>query len=258
MDGKSEIQPLSVSICLATYEMGGYGARLFTECLEKIQAQTYQPIEILVGDHSNDDEVERAAKKWATSSSLPITYIRHFRGRGSSSYNLNRLARLASGDLIVYLFQDDHFIENRAIELAAATIFNSNAKWGKMALVHTSDGVEFGRYLRPKITPELLNGVNTLSNQSGLFILRGMKLDFDETLNWYVDCDIFLRLFLTYGYPCIIEQPCIAIRSHPVAVTNNPPVKQVLDNELSVFQQKILKEFPTYKEWKESNQGTFK
>lgn len=240
----------AVSVCLAAYEMGGYGDKLLDEALVALNAQTLSPYEIIIGDHSNDDSIEKVVARHAKISNLPLTYVKHFRGRGSQGYNLNRIARMASGDILMYLFQDDHLISREALAKVANGLKKSNAKWGKLSVVHTEDGASFYRYLRPELQPDLYIGKNTLSNQSGLFVRKKFELDFDENLRWYIDCEMFLRLFLTYSYPLIIEEPTISIRGHPTSLVRHPPSEEVLKQELEYYQKKILREYPNYLEWR--------
>jgi glycosyltransferase involved in cell wall biosynthesis len=72
-------------------------------CLASALAQTSQDFEILIGDDSPGDDIERVLLKWQDPR---IRYTRN-PNRGTPASNRNMLIGLASGDYIKFLFDDD-------------------------------------------------------------------------------------------------------------------------------------------------------
>lgn len=89
-----------VSICIPTYQRPD----LLRQAIESCLKQTYQPIEIIVCDDSNDDASERLVQEFG----LPqiIRYYRNQPALGQAG-NVNRLFDLAQGDRLVLLHDDD-------------------------------------------------------------------------------------------------------------------------------------------------------
>lgn len=88
-----------MSVCIPTYN----GAEWIEECLESALRQTYRPLEILVVDDvSTDDTVERVR----AFKDERIRVVVNAKNRGLVG-NWNECLRLAQGDYIKFLFQDD-------------------------------------------------------------------------------------------------------------------------------------------------------
>jgi len=96
---------IKISVCIPTYEAGGKGVLFLQKNLEGILKQTYNNFEIIISDHSKNNEIEN----YVSSLSHPkITYFRYKEHIGKPAYNTNNAIRNSSGDYIKIMNQDDY------------------------------------------------------------------------------------------------------------------------------------------------------
>jgi glycosyltransferase involved in cell wall biosynthesis len=111
-----------VSVCVGTYNR----AKLLSErCVPSILAQSYRNIElIVVGDGCTDDTTERLGK--ITDERLHFTNLPdrgqypqnpRFRWMVAGTHSVNHALRMARGDFIAHLDDDDEYFPNRVEEL---------------------------------------------------------------------------------------------------------------------------------------------
>jgi glycosyltransferase involved in cell wall biosynthesis len=97
---ESTAHPL-VSICIPTYNGGGWIA----ECISSALNQTYEPLEILIVDDGSTDNTVEIARSMRDRRVRLVLNSTH---RGLVG-NWNECVRLAQGEFIKFLFQDDSF-----------------------------------------------------------------------------------------------------------------------------------------------------
>lgn len=90
-----------VSLCVPVYN----GARYLHECLDSILSQNFKDLEILVVDDGSTDDSLAISSRYANQDSR----VRLFRNASNLGLvgNWNRSVRLAQGEWIKFLFQDD-------------------------------------------------------------------------------------------------------------------------------------------------------
>jgi glycosyltransferase involved in cell wall biosynthesis len=93
---------VKVSICIPTYN----GQDFIEQCLRSALAQTYANLEIIVVDDCSTDSTPEIAGRYAAKDSR-IKLFRNEKNLGLTG-NWNRCLKLASGDWIKFLFQDDY------------------------------------------------------------------------------------------------------------------------------------------------------
>jgi glycosyltransferase involved in cell wall biosynthesis len=199
---------MKVSIVVPAYDMKGNGVRFLSHLLATVEAQDYKDVEVIVSDDSKEDEIEMLCK--AASSKLDIKHVRH-ETQGRSSPNVNNAIRHASGDIIKVLFQDDFFIDRRALTMIVNEHKNG-AKWVLAGCVHTNDGVNFYRYHVPSFNPKGYMGENLAGAPSLVSFQNDGDTFFDDSLAWLMDCEFYHRLFLKWGSPKIVPSPLTADR----------------------------------------------
>lgn len=101
--------PSLVSVCVPSCERTAFLIEAVRSCLE----QTYDNIEILIGDDSRTDRVKQALELFGRQDR--IRYF-HNESRLGQAENINRLVNLARGDRIVLLHDDDALVPD-AVEL---------------------------------------------------------------------------------------------------------------------------------------------
>jgi len=91
-----------ISICIPTYKRPGFLALALRSCV----AQSYRPLEILIGDDSPDDSALAALADVADTDDLHIVYHRNDPALGQNA-NVAALFQRANGDRLVLLHDDD-------------------------------------------------------------------------------------------------------------------------------------------------------
>src|SRR6266498_4705624 len=94
------MQP-KVSICIPTYN----GAAYLADCLDSALAQTYREFELLLVDDGSTDDTVKIAEDYERRDSR-IRLVSKGKNLGLVQ-NWNRCVKLAQGDWIKFLFQDD-------------------------------------------------------------------------------------------------------------------------------------------------------
>jgi glycosyltransferase involved in cell wall biosynthesis len=224
-----------VSICIPTYEMHNKGNAFLKQNLDSIAIQTYQNIEIIISDHSKNKNIEQSLDEY---SSLNIKYLRNTVNLGSSSANTNNAILNASGSIIKILFQDDWLFDKNSIEYHVDSLIQSGKGWSISACAHSNDGISIVDEHQPHITNNILFH-NTLSSPSTLLLYKAICENFDTNLLWYMDTDLYYRLYKKYGPPNLYSKVCVINRRHPNQVTNT----LVNNNLVRAEQQYLLKKY---------------
>jgi hypothetical protein len=153
---------------------------------------------VVVSDNAQDDSITLMVDRWRHL--LPLVHIRP--GTRRSTDTLNAGIRVATGDVVRILFQDDLLFGPDSLGQMMQA-FHQGARWCVGPYMHLIDG----RLVRP-ITPfastAIAYGVNTIGPPSVLSFVNAPPLLFDEDLVWLMDCEFYLRLMKRYGTPVYI------------------------------------------------------
>jgi len=191
------------SIAIPTYEYGGRGIEFLTYSFSKISEQTFKNFEVVVSDHSQNDEIENLCIEW--SKKFRLKYVRNEHGRGIISPNINVAMKHCSGEYIKILFQDDFLYGSTSLSQTHDFIKNEvDVEWLATSFYHSIDGVNMYRPLVPEWNDHIWTGRNTMGCPSGICIKNKNILYFDEDLNWMMDVDFYKRMFNRHGQPKIL------------------------------------------------------
>lgn len=176
-----------VSIVVPVYEgMKNYEFFLH-RCLESIHSQSFEDYEIVMPD------------------------------TGSMAENTNAGIRMAQGEIIKILYQDDYFAHDDALK---NIVDNFTGQWLVTDCLHdmgTGAGylhtVEFD-------SDKLKKGINTVGSPSVIAFANNNPLFFDEKLTWVLDCDLYYRMWMLYGPPVLLHDPTVVIGIHDGQATN--------------------------------------
>lgn len=226
---------LKVSICIPTYEMAGLGVSYLNHSISIIANQDYPSIEVVVSDHSSNNDIEELCSTY--SNSINLKYIRNHDKVGNSSANINNAVAHASGEIIKVLFQDDYLAMNSSITNQVVGLVNSDKKWNITACAHTNDGVTIIDPYYPHYQSNILYD-NTLSSPSVLIVYKDYYEFFDENLLWFMDTDVYHRLGRKYGPPSICETVNVINRRHSNQITRTLINAGVVSRESMYLRQK--------------------
>lgn len=228
-------QPL-FSVCIPAYGYNGKGVEFLENNFQKLLTQTLQDFEVIVSDHSVDDFIFTLCEQWKNK--LNIKYIRNEFGRGIISPNLNTAMKNANGIWIKILFQDDFLFDQFSLEKQYRFILeNSDTSWFATRFVHTNDGINYYRDFIPKWNSNIWTGNNSIGCPSVITLKSQHMLDFDNELNWLMDCDWYFQMYQNYGEPKILQEITVVNRSNNDRLTNNISEEQK-NNEFIKLQQK--------------------
>jgi glycosyltransferase involved in cell wall biosynthesis len=193
--------------------MNNLGATFLHFNLSKILFQTYDNIEVIISDHSKDDSILNICKDFS-GRGLEILHIRNENMIGNSSANLNEAIKLAKGDIIKVIFQDDFLYHDRSIEdIVKVYQKDDSIKWLVTSCCHTENGSTYYNYMDPEYTENILDGNNRISSPSVLsFVNSEDKLLFDTDFVWLMDCDYYYRMYQKYGKPYYLKSTNVVNR----------------------------------------------
>lgn len=196
-----------ISIVIPTYEMHGQGVEMLRRCISSIHSQTYTDYEIIVSDNSENDLIKKMCEDIVLYVRNPIKGI---------CANTNNAMRLATGDLIKILNQDDYLAHPYALQDIDD---NFEGQW----LIAGCDN-----NINPYYTGDIHQGNNKLGGPSVLTIRNKDVLFFDESLTWLFDCDYYKKMYATYGAPKILNgvNVCIGIGDHQVTSVLGIDIKE--------------------------------
>jgi glycosyltransferase involved in cell wall biosynthesis len=209
--------------------MGGKGVYYLHDLMKSIVSQSYKSYEILITDHSQNNNIEQYLVNTYKDSGIRIGYYRHNYKRGNSSANVNMAIKAAKGEIIKPMFQDDVFSTKDSL-LKIVSAYNMNPTWGAVGFNHISaEGQMYiGEKHKPQYpiyTEDILEGVNKFGCPSVIHFKNDNNL-FDEELIWLMDCEFYYRLYKKYGNPQILNDYLVNVRIWEKSVS-----QQVKDNE---------------------------
>ena len=220
-----------ISICIPTYEMGGEGTFRLQHLLESIKSQTYRNYEVVISDHSLDDEIENLCKGWDK-----VRYFRNTKHRGISSSNLNNAIKQARGEYIKPMFQDDFFYSKKSLSSFFEEI-TKGVKWVSSAYIHFN-GTQFYDPKQSSFHSEIHLGRNTIGMPSGVMFRRDLEILFDENLIWLMDVDFYKRYQMKWGDPGICRETLVVFSTGGHQVSHTLTTEDIKQREYDYVVEK--------------------
>jgi glycosyltransferase involved in cell wall biosynthesis len=225
-----------ISVAIAAYEMNGKGDVFLRNCINSIISQSHPNVEIVISDHSINDDLEKVCSEFPN-----IVYIKNANLRGSSSANFNNAIKHSSGDYIKILCQDDYLYGNDALLNTEKAFSETDSKWLVSPYYHTSDGENVHSLHYPADNHEYLPLVNRTGTHSCLTIRNDVNLLFDENLIWFMDCEYYSRLFNAYEHPVYIKDPTMVQTLWKGQVTNTRITGELVEKETNYIVSNFMK-----------------
>lgn len=208
-----------ISIIIATYEMKGNGKNFLTQAFESIKFQTYKNIEVVVSDHSINDEIKKVCLDY--NKILNIKYIKNENNIGSSSANFNNGIKYSNGSIIKILMQDDFFYKNHAVSDIVNTFnYDPNIYWIANGCVYGENLFSIKGKMIPFYTDDIHLGNNRIGSPSVISFKKSCEIFFDEKLIWMMDCDLYKNFYKKYGKPFILNDYLVFITQGPHQLTH--------------------------------------
>jgi glycosyltransferase involved in cell wall biosynthesis len=227
-----------ISICIPTYEAGGSGVHFLKKNIESILKQTYKNLEIIVSDHSKDNEIENYIKNLKNDK---ILYLKNNKNIGYPAFNTNNAIENAKGDYIKLMNMDDYMESDTLLNDMLKGI-ELGYKWVLTSFNHFNyDTNNFYNPILPRIDGDgkhLLMGVNTIGCPS--VVLMPKNIFFDTEVKYMIDCELWYRLFDKFGLPFIIGNYGLTIGTGNHTLTNqlNSKYEEMLQKDINYCSKK--------------------
>jgi len=222
-----------ISICIPCYEMGGKGVLLLRRALDSIRNQTYKDIEVVISDHSLNDEIKKLCEEY--SGEFNIIYLKNLKDRGNFSSNLNNSIRYASGQIIKLLMQDDYLMDQKSLESVNSIFSDPAINWAACGCYSGWSSSDYNTLIPRYEDSSISKGINTIGSPSVISIRNKEVQYFDEGLSWVVDLDYYKKMNSVFGNPAIIAEYSVFVQRHPNQITNTLP------NEIKIQEEMELK-----------------
>ena len=226
---------MSLSIVIPCYEMNGKGAKFLNQLLQTIEKQTIKSkIEIVVSDDSKDESIFNECNKFKK---LKIKHVKNKNKIKNFSSNCNNGIMHSENEFIKPMCQDDFFVREDAIEI----FLKNKSFWCASSCIHyDNDKKSFYSPFVPYYQDDILKGINTISSPSSVAFIRDSNYLFDETLSWFMDCELYYRLQKRHPLKTISEI-LIGNRCWPGQVTNTLITDEIVAKEKEYINKKYDK-----------------
>tara|TARA_R110001592_G_scaffold317062_2_gene593731 strand:+ start:9431 stop:10129 length:699 start_codon:yes stop_codon:yes gene_type:complete len=223
-----------VSICIPTCDMSGRSVEFLTDLFDSIKKQTYNNIQIVVSDQSDDDEIEKLCNQFRKKHQ-DLKYCKDKKGIKSCGSNLNNAMDNADGEFIKMICQDDLLYSNQAIQ----RMMEQNSDFVACSCKHFAE--DKNNLYNPH-TPSWHNLMPFGMNKIGAFsvvLFRKTTLRLDTNLIWLVDCEFYHRLSLECGLPVCIDEHLVNVRHWNGSVSDSIDQNTLHTKELKYVKNKM-------------------
>ncbi|NOV02086.1 glycosyltransferase family 2 protein [Paenibacillus planticolens] len=274
-----------VSILIPTYNRPDY----FEQALKSALAQTYDNIEIVVSDNSDNNATELVVRKYqALPGGSKIRYVRNPENLGPIA-NQQQSLNLAKGEFINYLMDDDLFHPQKIQKMMAyllqypgvsmvtsqRRVINSTGRqiyvppFGTFKQLYPRDTIVDGRVLTKRMLEDKINYLGEPTTV--LFRRKDLLEPFGVLLGrqayFAVDMASWLSL-LSRGKGVYMVQPLSYLRYHSQQLSQHEMAKEVAKMDIETFKyfavqqgyatEKMIKDFEKQQDKKglKNNQRT--
>ena len=212
-----------MSIAIPVYEYSGKGVEVLNFSLNQILQQTFQNFELVVSDHSIDDEIENVCKRW--SNYFDLKYYRNENDRGSGAANFNNCIKNCNGKIIKLLCADDWLFSKDSLQIIYEN-FTDDVDFMAVGYYHSRDRRNHYNPHFPQMNDNL-KIVNTIGTPSCVAIRKYDDMpEFDKNLKYAFDCEFYHQYLSKYNRVKFINSILIANYIWDSSITAN------IDNEL--------------------------
>lgn len=229
-----------ISICIPSYEANGRGVEFIDKNIQSILSQTYKNMEIVISDHSKNDDIENYIKGLGLDN---IVYLRNTENIGFPAHNTNNAIKNSSGDYIKLMNLDDFIVGEDTLQLMVNLLLNEG-KWVISGCIHYDYGNgSWTNPIIPRIEGDgrhLIRGINFVGCPSVGLIPRDEY--FDTEVLYMIDCELWYRMFIKYGYPGVLKDYRISVGIGDHTLTSQWALKQsdLLYKDIEYCNKKFL------------------
>tara|TARA_B100000161_G_C33553449_1_gene416555 strand:- start:1122 stop:1979 length:858 start_codon:yes stop_codon:yes gene_type:complete len=201
------MEPIKLSILIPTYNFK-IGLNKILDCIESIEEDLHDSIEIIISDDSDKEIISRKRNDSLKKSFKNYIYKHNFENLGAVD-NWNKLISIAKGDYLWLLHHDEFWDKEKDFmsyifkvikfekpNIIILPITKSKTKRFDYFNINISNRhITFDKILRLFInSPKFLIKTNIIGPPSSL-IYKQNKLNYDKSLKYLVDVEFYIRLF---------------------------------------------------------------
>ncbi|MBC8496525.1 MAG: glycosyltransferase family 2 protein [Chloroflexi bacterium] len=204
----------TVSVVIPTYNRAGY----ILDAIESVLSQTYSDYEIIVVDDGSADHTRDMLQPLIADDKIRYVYQEN---QGVSAAR-NHGIRLAQGEYIAFLDSDDLFLPTKlekqvAVLERSLTVAFVHAGYEKISDTGTCLGYRDTSKISGQVSPQILLDWSVLIATPCVLVRKSVLDevgDFDESMRWAEDLDLWRRIAQRYEIGVIPEMLC-QVRVHP-------------------------------------------
>ena len=235
-----EQETKKVSIIIPTYKRAKYIERAIKSILE----QTYKNIEIIIVDDNNPDtedrkNMQKIMQQYKENSK--IIYIQHEKNKNGAAAR-NTGLKIAKGDYITFLDDDDYFLKNRLEILVKSLEEKKEYNAAFTGVIFTTNG-KITKKLEAKNPPseeEALLKLEAFFGTGSNMFFRAEAIkkvgEFDETFLRHQDFEFMVRYFE-------LGEKILAVNKFLVVKTNDNIINRPNIDKLLPIREQYLKKF---------------
>lgn len=227
-----------ISICTTVHKLPErLSERFLVEFLSDLMYQTFKDFEVIVADQSDTNEMEIICNVF--SKVLNIKYIKNTKGLNTTADNVNLALSNATGELIKILFVDDFFMDRFGLQDTwNAFQANPDKVWLIAGWVHCNQ--EKTHFFGHSPTPTFIFGTSWVSGIPSTYaIRREYYIEWDDSLIYLVDGDLFDRTYWYYGLPIMVSKILHCYRYHEFSARENSYVQSLEETEREYMDAKF-------------------
>ena len=240
---------LKISVCIPTYNYDRY----ISQAIESVLCQSFTDFELLVADDCSNDSTDEILRRYARQDSR-IRYIRHQTNMGMVE-NWNYCLSQAKGKYIKFIFGDDFFVSDQALEkmLYAMESDESISLVGSARMIVDDKSVktDLWGYSNKDIVVSgfdmihrcLLRHDNLIGEPTAVMFKATQSLrGFNQQYKQIVDLEMWFHL-LEQGRYAFLAEPLCAFRVHDAQQTAKIEKKVLIVEGVRISQEYLGKKY---------------
>lgn len=234
-----------ITVCVPTYNR----YKDLSNLIQTFLNQDYRDSNLLILDDLGSSNIEKIAMRWMKKSKR-IKYKKNKKNLGYSN-NMRQAFQFADGDIIVFMGDDDIFVDNHALSLISKAFNKSNIGVAKASQIIFKNGRVNQVYPLKQHKPGIIyykKGKDTYENLwfeslsiSGLAFrnTQFVKELVNNSITLYPQVELMGLVCLTYG-SAEINKHIIGVQSHSgqlncVTYTLNGKMTNIVEDWLNIF-----------------------
>ena len=242
------MESIKLSILIPTYNFKS-GLNKILDCIESIEEDFHDFIEIIISDDSEKSIIPKRRNKSLKKSFKNYIYKHNFENHGAVK-NWNNLITLAKGDYVWLLHHDEFWNKEKnfigyifeVISLKNPNILilpitkSKNRRFHNYNIQISNKHITFNYLLRFFINnPKLFVKTNIIGPPSSL-IYKNNKINYENNLKYLVDVEFYIRLFKFYNSQNIVF--CNEKYNLISSQNNQNSITRILRNEIRRLKNK--------------------